>query len=706
MSRVEVTQIRKRDGSVVPFKVRKVKTAIHKALAATGTDDGALAAELAEQVIQAVETRFAKRIPTVEDVQDTVEEILMARGYSVVARAYTLYRKQRTHVREFKRRIGIRDDLKLSVNAAKVMEQRYLLKDEAGQILETPRELFRRVAHAVAGVERRFDGAADTGSLEEAFYGLMSNLEFLPNSPTLMNAGTPLGQLSACFVIPVEDSIIDIFEALRHMAVIHQSGGGTGFSFGHLRPQGDVVRSTKGIASGPVSFMGIFDTATEVIRQGGRRRGANMGVLRADHPDIMEFILSKDDRTSLQNFNISVGVTDEFMQAVSSGETQPLTNPRTGKNSGSIQADKLFDAITYQAWRTGDPGMIFLDRINRDNPTPQLGTIEATNPCGELPLLPYESCNLGSINLSRIVSGNRIDWTKLGRVVNLTVHFLDNVIEANEFPIAEIEKKTKGNRKIGLGVMGFADALTELGIPYDSEEALEMAGDIIGFICQEAHKASEKLASQRGSFPGFQGSIYDRPGKPRVRNATVLSIAPTGTISILAGCSSGIEPIFALSFVRNVMEGTQLLEVNPRFEQIARERGISSQELMEKVAERGTVNDVDGIPDEVRRIFVTHWDIDPRWHVRMQAAFQKYVDNSVSKTVNLPAEATVEDVRQAFLLAYELGCKGITVYRYASKKRQVLYLPGHTQEEGGEASHYVTAESDYSGGCVYGSCPF
>ncbi|MFW6102049.1 MAG: vitamin B12-dependent ribonucleotide reductase [Chloroflexota bacterium] len=706
MSSAKITQIRKRDGSVVKFEPEKIKGAIRKALVATSTDGEEIAAELAEHVVQTVKARFAGEIPTVEDVQDVVEEILMAQGYTTVAKAYILYRKQRTDVREFKKRIGIQDDLKLSVNAARVLEQRYLLKDESGQILETPSQLFRRVAHAIAGVEKDFDQAADVESLEEEFYGLMSNLEFLPNSPTLMNAGTALGQLSACFVLPVEDSIIDIFEALRNMAVIHQSGGGTGFSFSHLRPKGDVVRSTKGIASGPVSFMRIFDTATEVIKQGGRRRGANMGILRADHPDIMEFVTSKDVKASLQNFNISVGVADEFMQAVSNGGTQPLTNPRTGKESGSIQADKLFGEIINQAWRTGDPGMIFLDRINRDNPTPQLGLIEATNPCGELPLLPYESCNLGSINLSRMVTGDQIDWTKLGRVVNLTVHFLDNVIEANKFPVAEIEKTTRGNRKIGLGVMGFADALIRLGIPYDSEEALEMAERIIGFISEEAHKASERLASERGAFPNFSGSVHDQPGKPKLRNATVLSIAPTGTISILAGCSSGIEPIFALSFVRNVMEGTQLLEINPLFEQVARERGFFSWKLMEKVAKQGTVKGIDEIPEEIRRLFVTDWDIEPRWHVRMQAAFQKYVDNSVSKTVNLPAEATIKDVRQTYLLAHKLGCKGITIYRYGSKEKQVLYLAGHAPEEAAETPHYMTVQSEYSGGCFRGTCPF
>ena len=706
MSSEKVSQIRKRDGTIVTFEPKIIYNAINKALIATNTEDGKVAEEFAEQVVQMVKTRFAGKIPTVEDVQDIVEEVLMVRGYSAVAKAYILYRKQRTDMRKFKKHIGIRDDLKLSVNAARVLEQRYLLKDESSQVLETPSQLFRRVARTIAGIERDLNQAADVKSLEEEFYGLMSSLDFLPNSPTLMNAGTAIGQLSACFVLPIEDSIIDIFGALTNMAIIHQSGGGTGFSFSNLRPKGDLVRSTKGIASGPVSFMRIFDTATEIIKQGGRRRGANMGILRADHPDILEFVLSKNNKASLQNFNISVGVTDQFMQAVSNGGAQPLINPRTGRESGSIRADKLFDTIINQAWRTGEPGMIFLDRINRDNPTPQLGRIEATNPCGELPLLPYESCNLGSINLSRMVAGYQIDWAKLSRVVNLGIHFLDNVIEANKFPIAEVEKITRANRKIGLGVMGFADALTRLMIPYNSEEALEMAERIMSFISQEANKASERLASERGAFPNLSGSIHDQADRPKLRNATVLSIAPTGTISILAGCSSGIEPIFALSFIRNVMQGTQLLEINPLFEQVAHEQGFFSQELMEKVAKQGTLKGIDEIPKEVQKVFVTDWDIAPHWHVRMQAAFQKYVDNSVSKTVNLPAEATIENVRQAYLLANELGCKGITIYRYGSKGKQVLYLAGHASQEANEQKRYMTVQSEYSGGCLHGTCPF
>lgn len=703
-----ISQIKKRDGSVVPFEPVKIKNAVYKAFVATGNREAEkLASDVADQVVKGVETRFGGKVPGVEDVQDIVEEVLMFRGYAIVAKAYIVYRQQRTAVRELKKRIGVRDDLKLSVNAIKVLERRYLLRDEDGDIIETPGQLFRRVAHAIASVETKVNPGADVKSLEEQFYSLMSNLEFMPNTPTLMNAGTSLGQLSACFVIPVEDSIVEIFESLKHMAMIHQSGGGTGFSFSRLRPRGDMVRSTKGIASGPVSFMRIFDAATDVIKQGGKRRGANMGILRATHPDIREFVRSKSDMASLSNFNISAAVTDEFMEAVSKGQNQPLVNPRTGKETGQVQAQELLDGITMEAWRTGDPGMIFLDEMNRHNPTPQIGSFEATNPCGELPLLPYESCNLGSINLSRMTSDGQMDWEKLRRTVRIAVRFLDDVIEANKFPIERIEKITRqGNRKIGLGVMGFADALIQMGIVYSSEAALEFAERLIKFIRNEAFDTSAKLAEERGAFPNFKDSIYDRSGSPGLRNATVLSIAPTGTISIIAGCSSGIEPLFALAYYRNVMEGTQLLEVNPHFEKIARERGFYSHELMDKIARQGTLRGIKEIPEDVRKVFVTDWDIEPQWHIRMQAVFQQYVDNSVSKTINLPAGSTPDDIRRAYLLAYELKCKGITVYRYGSKKQQVLYIAGQVPEGEAEAPAYVTAASEYSGGCPTGSCPF
>jgi ribonucleoside-diphosphate reductase alpha chain len=662
---------------------------------------------LTGEVVTLLKDRVHAAIPDVEGVQDAVEETLMQEGYPNVARAYVLYRQQRAEVRRLKAAMGVRDDLKLTVNAIRVLERRYLLKDDEGRVKETPAELFRRVAKAVAEVELKFNVRTDIKALEDDFFGIMSTLEFMPNTPTLMNAGAPLGQLSACFVLPVEDSVAGIFDTLKNMAMIHQSGGGTGFSFSRLRPAGDMVRSTKGVASGPVSFMKVFDVATGVMKQGGKRRGANMGILNADHPDIFEFVEAKSDGVTLSNFNVSVGATDEFMDAVEKGGSWELVNPRTGKAARSTNARELFNLIVAYAWKTGDPGMIFLDEINRRNPTPQLGKFEATNPCGELPLLPYESCNLGSINLARMVSDGQIDWQKMERIIELGVHFLDNVIEANVFPLTQIEKITRrGNRKIGLGVMGFADALIKMGIPYNSDQALEVADSLGKFMLEKAQQVSVRLAGQRGTFSNFKGSVYDHPNGPKMRNATVLSIAPTGTISIIAGCSSGIEPLFALAYVRNVMEGTRLLETNPLFEQVARERGFYSPGLMEDVARRGTLQGISGIPDDVRRVFVTDWDIAPEWHVRMQSAFQQYVDNSVSKTVNLPAEATPEDVRKVYVLAHHLKCKGITVYRYGSKKQQVLTLAGQPGEAAREAPRFVTVEAEYAGGCPTGTCPF
>jgi len=705
VSEFNITQIRKRDGSVVPFDASKIERAIFKALTATKKGTPQVAADLTRRVLAILGERPGPGIPGVEEVQDIVETVLMAAGYPETARSYILYRQERADIRRLKSVIGVRDDLKLTVNAVKVLERRYLLRDEDGNIIETPSQLFRRVAGAIAGVEPKFNPAADVKALEDAFYSLMANREFMPNTPTLMNAGAPLGQLSACFVLPVGDSINDIFDTLKSMALIHQSGGGTGFSFSRLRPKGDMVRSTKGVASGPVSFMKIFDVATGVMKQGGKRRGANMGILNADHPDIFEFAVAKSDETTLSNFNISVGTTDEFMAATARNGDWPLINPRTGKEVRKVKAAELLELIVNNAWRTGDPGMVFLDEINRRNPTPHLGRLEATNPCGELPLLPFESCNLGSINLSRMVKDGNMDWEKLRATVHVTIHFLDNVIEANNFPLPQIEKITRGgNRKVGLGVMGFADALAMLGIPYNSELGLDMGERIISFISDEAHRASVDLAAQRGVFPSFAGSIYDRPDGMRMRNATVLSIAPTGTISIIAGCSSGIEPLFALAFVRNVMEGTRLLEVNPVFEQVARARGFAP-DLMQTIAQKGTLRNIAGIPEDVRRVFVTDWDIAPEWHIRMQAIFQKYTDNSVSKTINLPAEATPQDIRRIYTMAHQLRCKGITVYRYGSKRQQVLTLAG-SAEPGEEASPFVTVASEYAGGCATGTCPF
>ncbi|VVB92009.1 Vitamin B12-dependent ribonucleoside-diphosphate reductase [uncultured archaeon] len=678
-----VQKIRKRDGRIVGFDSSKIAKAVFKAFIATKSKDGKKAEDIAKQVVDILEKRIPG-IPGVEDVQDTVEEVLIKNGYAGVAKAYILYREKRSQIRKAKEFLGVKDELKLSVNAVRVLKRRYLLKDENGNVIETPLQLFRRIAKAVA---------LDPES-EDEFLNLLVNLEFLPNTPTLMNAGTDLGQLSACFVIPVEDSLVSIFDAVKSMALIQQSGGGTGFSFSRLRPSGDIVKSTKGVASGPVSFMRVFDTTTDIIKQGGKRRGANMGILRADHPDIIEFITAKTKEGFLSNFNISVAVDDKFMKAVREDGEYGLINPRNGEMVKKAKARDIWNLIITMAWRTGDPGVVFIDEINRHNPTPQIGEMESTNPCGELPLLPYESCNLGSITLAKMVKNGSIDWEKIEKIINNAVRFLDNVIDINKYPLPQIEEITKANRKIGLGVMGFADMLVQLGIPYDSEEALKTGEEIMRFIREKSHAASEKLAIERGAFPNFPGSIYKKP----IRNSTVTTVAPTGTISIIAGCSSGIEPLFAVSFVRNVMEGTKLLEINPYFEAVAKERGFYSEELMMRIAKQGTLAGIEEVPEDVRRVFVTAFDIAPVWHVRMQAAFQKYTDNAVSKTINFPNDVDIKEVEKAYMLAYELKCKGITVYRYGSKSQQVLYL-------GDRVDQFVSADDEYAGGCPAPVCP-
>jgi ribonucleoside-diphosphate reductase alpha chain len=716
-TRMTPDSVKKRDGTIVPFDASKIGHAIRRAaFDVLSREDRAdeIARRVGILVIDRIARVYKGKIPGVEDIQDAIETTLMEEGYGAVAKSYILYRENRSQVRFAKSALGLTDDLKLSVNAVEVLKRRYLLKDDQRQIVETPSELFRRVAHHVAQAEANYKSDLGPGEAEDAFYRMMRQREFLPNSPTLMNAGTPLGQLSACFVLPVADSIEGIFQTLADMARIHQTGGGTGFDFSRLRPRGDLVGSTKGRASGPISFLGIFDKATEVIVQGGRRRGANMGVLRCDHPDIIDFIEAKVGSSAFRNFNLSVGVTDKFMRAVRDDRPFELLNPRTGRSVRQLAARSLFDLIVNAAWRTGDPGLIFLDHINRRNPTPQIGLIEATNPCGEVPLLPYESCILASINLDKMTKGRSadgrvgraaMDWGRLRDRIHWGIRFLDDVIDVNRYALESIHAQTTGNRKVGLGVMGFADLLIRLGIPYNSREAVAFAARLMRFVHRESLVASGRLASERGVFPNFEKSIYAR-GNLRLRNATVNTIAPTGTISIIAGCSSGIEPLFAISFVRNVLSGTRLFESNPLFEQLAKERGFYRRELVAEVAKQPSLTALRGIPRDVRRLFVTAFDVAPRQHLEIQAAFQRYTDNAVSKTINLPADATVEDVRGIYLEAHRLRCKGITVYRYGSKPGQVLSVSEEEAAQPKESTDFVAVDTEYAGTCAGGICDF
>jgi ribonucleoside-diphosphate reductase alpha chain len=695
---VSVTKIKKRDGRIVDFDSSRIKDAIHKAFIAVELKNGERAGSITEEVVRLLEEKFEGRTPSVEDAQDLVIEVLKKNGYEKVAAEYQDYRKTKEEIRGLKEKLGILEP-KLTVNALEVLRARYLLKDEQERFKETPTQLFVRVAKAVAEIDKQY--REDASKSEEIFSGMMARLEFIPNTPTLFNAGTEVGQLSACFVLPVEDSLESIFTTVKNMALIEQTGGGVGFNFSKLRPRGDIVKSTKGVASGPVSFMRVFDTSTEIIKAGGKRRGAMMAILRVDHPDILEFITSKRDPQFLSNFNISVAVTDEFMKALEEDGEYSLINPRNKEVVAKLKAQNVWNLMTKSAWETGDPGVVFIDEINRYNPTPEVGSIESTNPCGEQPLLPYESCNLGSINLSRMVEDGKIDWEKLAETVGNAVHFLDNIVDANKYTLKEIEAITKGNRKIGLGVMGFADMLIKLGIPYNSEEAVQLAENLMKFIQEKAHKKSVEIAEERGPFPNFDKSIY-KDKYHAMRNATVTTVAPTGTISIIAGCSSGIEPIFAISFIRNVLGGRRLFETNPLFEMIAKERGFYSAKLLEDIARTGSVQKIDGVPEDVKRLFVTALDIQPEWHVKMQAAFQKYTDNAVSKTVNLPTEATAEDVKTVYNLAWKLKCKGVTVFRYGSKPEQVLYIGEIKTKD----TKFVAAESEYAGGCPTKTCPF
>ncbi len=690
----KIPKIIKRDGSVVNFNRNKIATAIAKAANSVGEDP-----KLGNKLLGAIERelfrKFRGKLPNVENIQDAVETVLIRVGYGKIVKSYILYREKRHEFRENKKLYGIsNDELKLSMNSVRVLQSRYLLRNDEGEVVETPIDLLRRAAKSIAKIDKKY--GLDEEKCEREYLQMMSNLEFLPNSPCLMNAGTRFQMLSACFVLNPKDSLVNIFETLKQAALIQKLGGGTGFSFSDLRQKGAIVGTTKGIASGPVSFMSVYDKMTDVIKQGSKRRGANMGILRADHPDILEFINCKNDPNIFTNFNISVAVTDKFMNAVLKNKDYDVIDPRTNQIIKKAKARLLFNLIVNKAWETGDPGLIFIDKINQKHNLEQ--KIEATNPCGEQPLLNYESCVLGSLNLTKFVKNKNVDWQKLKESILIAVRFLDNVIDANDYVTREIEEITKSNRRIGLGVMGWADMLILLEIPYNTNKALKLAEKLMKFINYEARKASEDLGKIRGDFPKFRESkLFGK--HEHARNVAVTTIAPTGTISIIANsCSSGIEPLFAISYVREVLEGTKLVETNSLFEEVAKKRGFYSQELIHEISKNGSIKHLKNIPKDIRRLFVTALDIEPEWHVKMQAAFQKYVENGVSKTINLAEDATEDEVKKAYLLAYKLGCKGITVFRYGSKGgKQVLYF-----EEGYERR--VKAHSEFAGGCPSVEC--
>ncbi len=676
----------KRDKSQLPFDSAKIETAVFKAygnvyLNKEEEENHERARAATHQVIEELK-KVNKEALGVEEIQDIVEMILM-KNDPEVAKAYILYRNKHAEIRAFRTSLGIpHDDLKVPINSLIILAARYLLKNADGKIIESPKQLFQRVARAISSAESKFGkGETEVSRIEQEFYDAMTSFKFMPNSPTLMNAGTKDGQLSACFVIPVGDSIEEIFDAIKWQAMIHKTGGGTGFAFSRLRPSNDFVRSTSGVASGPVSFMKIFDAATEEIKQGGKRRGANMGILRVDHPNILDFIVLKENEGTLRNFNISVGVTDEFMKSVKENKDYILKNPRGSAPMGKLNAKAVWNLIVTMAWKTGDPGLVFLDRINASyaNPVPKYGPVESTNPCGEQPLYPFDSCNLGSINLAKMVKKTdhhyEVDWDELRRVTRLGVRFLDNVVEQNVYPLKQIDQVSRAIRRIGLGVMGWADMLIKLGIKYDSNEALMLGEKVMQFITDNGRKMSEELAEERGAFPEFPNSVWARLGFKPLRNSTITTIAPTGTISIISGgTSQGIEPIFSVVYMRNVRDtiGSNLIEVNNEFEQYALEEGFYSEELMQKMANKVSIQDMEEVPEKIRSLFVTAFDIAPEWHVKMQAVFQKYTDNGVSKTINFPSFATPADIEHAYELAWDLGCKGITVYRDQSKSIQVL----------------------------------
>ncbi len=674
-----LTKITKRDGRIVDFNQEKIITAIFKAAQAVGQPDVELVKALADRVVRILEQRFSATSPAVEEIQDVVEEVLISSGEAKIGKAYILYRQKRTDLRNLKKALlqGKSDeDTDLSLNALKVLEKRFLRKDAEGKLLETPSQMFKRVAANVAQADAFYGG--DVLATTERFAEHMCKLAFLPNTPTLMNAGTSVQQLVASFVLPVDDSIESIFDALKHAALIHKTGGGTGFSFSRIRPKHDLVTPSGGYSNGPIAFMRLFDASTDIIKEGGSQRGANMGILRVDHPDVLEFINLKADGKSFTNFNLSVGVTDTFMEAVINDREYQLVNPRTKQPITTLSARGVFDNIVALAWQRGDPGLVFLDRLNQHHALHHLGEIEATDSCGDQPLLPYESAPLCAINILACTTQNDLDWAKLRGLVHDATHFLDNVIDVNKYPLPEIERVSKGTRKIGIGIMGFADVLYHLGIPYNSEEGLAWAERIMKFIKDESLSKSIALAEQRGTFPLWNGSSYEQRNLP-IRNAGLVTIAPTGTVSMIADVSPSLEPNFAISYIKNVMGETELVYVNKVFSRVAKKRGFYSDQLMRDIADQGSIQHIPELPEDIKRIFVTAPDIGPEWHIRMQAAFQKYVDNAISKTINFPADASLQDVAQGFLLAYKLGCKGITVYRDRSLDHQVIHV-AHTRK--------------------------
>jgi len=680
----KIKNIKKRNGTIGPFNPEKITIAIFKAAKAVGGHDMTQAEKISKQVLKNLEAESNGELLLVENIQDMVEKTLVEEGRYKTAKAFIIYRYERGKNREKTKEIldGQIDTLKISHNALQVLERRYLLKDpNTGKLIETPEDMFRRVANNVAEAEKKYANKHEEKKIAEKFYKMISSLEFLPNSPCLMNAGTSIQQLSGCFVLPIEDSMESIFDTLKNTALVHKSGGGTGFSFSKIRSRSSNVKSTQGVASGPISFMTAYNAATEVVKQGGKRRGANMAVLRVDHPDIIEFITCKENNDTLNNFNISVGLTEAFMKAVENDEEYELIEPHNKKITNRISARQVFDLIVVMAWKNGEPGMIFLDRMNKDNPTPHVGEIESTNPCGEQPLLAYESCNLGSINLSKFINDKKtdFDWDKLEETTKLAIRFMDDVVDMNKFPLPEITQMVNNNRKIGLGIMGFADALYTLKIRYGSDKGVSIAKKVMKFIRDAGRKESIELAKIKGMFPNYEGSTLEKINSPQ-RNATITTIAPTGTLSMIADCSGGCEPVFALAYIKNVMDNTQLTYMHEELKKILKEKGLDKPEIMKKITEKGSIQHIAEIPEDIRKVFVTSHDITPIEHVKMQAAFQDYTDNAVSKTVNFSSDASITDIDEVYRLAYKLNCKGVTVYRDGSRGMQIMNVGNKVNE--------------------------